>query len=157
MIPFAAIVVAVTSGTSDITLIVSILGALGIGAIAAAIVTGLFSRRKLGAEAASLITSAAHTVTTMMEKRLAESVAEVARQREIMEHMTQANHNELAKMAKAHADERSEMRRVLQLHVAWDAIAIAKMAEFGVELPPTPPVTPANRFTDADGYPLSLG
>lgn len=48
---------------------------------------------------------------------------------------------------RAHADEINEVRRVLQLHVAWDVIAIAKMAEVGIELPPAPPLLPERNFS----------
>jgi hypothetical protein len=145
-----------TGGTSSVTLMVAVLTALGIGSIVSAIITGFYSKRKLGADAAQAITNAAANVTTLIERRLVESQAEVDKSKELMKHMVEAHHAELTKMAEAHAFERTEMRRVLQLHVAWDAIAIARMAEFGVELPPAPPVTPAQRFTDDHGFPLSL-
>jgi hypothetical protein len=48
----------------------------------------------------------------------------------------------IRRMEADHNHDREEVRRVLQLHVAWDAIAIAKLAEFDINLPPAPPVLP---------------
>jgi hypothetical protein len=116
-------------------LIVAILGAGGLGAIVAAIVTGLFSKRKLGAEATEIITKAAAGVVTSLQGELARS--EAARQ------VQQASYlHEIEKIKADHAAEMDDVRRVLQLHVAWDAIAIAKMGELGVTLPPAPPLLP---------------
>jgi transketolase len=129
------------------------LGASGFGAIVTALVTGYFSKRKLGAEATQIITKAAAGVVTNLE-------AEIARQERMREELA-AKHSEerrewqskIEELAAAHVAERKEWQRVLQLHVSWDAIAIAKMAELGVEMPPTPPLLPAQRFVDEHGHP----
>jgi hypothetical protein len=125
--------------------IVAVLGAGGLGAIFAAIVTGLFSKRKLGAEATEIITKAAAGVVTNLQ-------AEIDRQ--VLLRTTQATEAKAALdlLVKSHAEEMDEVRRVLQLHVAWDAIAIAKMAEMGVDLPPAPPLLPARRFDHPDSH-----
>lgn len=112
-------------------IIIAALSAGGLGAIVAAIVAGLFSKKKLGAEATEIITKAAAGVVTNLQ-------AEIDRQVQLREGL-----------AMAHAAEMAEVRRVLQLHVAWDAIAIAKMAEVGIALPPAPPVLPP-RFESID-------
>lgn len=133
--------------TSITTLIVGALGAGGLGAIVAAVVAGLFSRRKLGAEATEIITKAAAGVVMNLEAELTRQVR--ARQ------VAQADHDAaLQDMASAHVAERAEWQRVLQLHVAWDAIVIAKMAELGHELPPAPPLLPAVRHVDETGHPI---
>lgn len=119
--------------------IVAILGAGGLGAIFAAIVTGLFSKRKLGAEATEIITKAAAGVVTNLE-------AEIKRQVELRLEQATEHRTIIDRLMASHADEMDEVRRVLQLHVAWDAIAIAKVAEMGVDLPPAPPLLPARRF-----------
>jgi len=116
-------------------LIVAILGAGGIGAVLAAIVTGLFSKRKLGAEATEIITKAAAGVVTNLQ-------AEIDRQVELRLEQAAANTATIETLLKDHANEMDEVRRVLQLHVAWDSIAIARMAEVGIELPPAPPLLP---------------
>lgn len=119
-------------------LVVGLLGATGFGAIVAAIIAGLFSRRKLGAEATEIITKAAAGVVTNLESELKRQI--VAREDAALQHRL-----DMSAVMEVHDAEYAEMRRVLQLHVAWDAIAIAKLAELGVELPPTPPLLPAQR------------
>jgi acyl-coenzyme A synthetase/AMP-(fatty) acid ligase len=116
-------------------LIVAILGAGGLGAIVAAVVTGLFSKRKLGAEATEIITKAAAGVVTSLQGELARS--EAARLTQQIEYQAT-----ITKIKDDHDAEMADVRRVLQLHVAWDAIAIAKMAEQGIHLPPAPPLLP---------------
>lgn len=121
------------------TILAAVLGAGGLGAILAAIVTGLFSKRKLGAEATEIITKAAAGVVTNLQE-------ELVRQQAVNTAMVVRHTNAMDALVESHAAELEEVRRVLQLHVAWDAIAIAKMAEVGVELPPAPPLLPAHKF-----------
>lgn len=131
----------------DIALIVA---SLGVGTIASAIITGLLSRRKIGAEATEIITKAAAGVVTNMQAQLDNQARQNERDRsqfrEQIKDMERDHLRALKAQAESHAEELDEARRVLQLHVAWDAIAIAKMAEIGVELPPAPPLLPARRF-----------
>lgn len=134
-------------GSAGTTLLLTILSAGGGGAIIAAIVSGLFSKRKLGAEAAEIISKAAAGVVINLE-------ADVARQIKAREASETESRRRMDAMAAAHVAERSEWQRVLQLHVAWDALAIAKLAELDVELPPAPPLLPAQRHVDEAGYPL---
>lgn len=119
-------------------LVIGLLGGGGLGAIAAAVIAGLFSKRKLGAEATEIITKAAAGVVTNLETELRRQV--VAREDAALQHRL-----DVSAIMEAHDNEMSEVRRVLQLHVAWDAIAIAKMAEVGIHLPPAPPLLPAQR------------
>lgn len=116
-------------------ILAALLGAGGLGAIVAAIVTGLFSKRKLGAEATEIITKAAAGVVTNMQaeidRQVARNEALIADHRRAMDHVVAE-----------HAKEMGNVRRVLQLHVAWDAIAIAKLNDLGVDLPPAPPLLP---------------
>jgi hypothetical protein len=127
--------------------IVAVLGAGGLSAILGAGITALSSKRKLGAEATKIITDAAAGVVTSMEHQLER--AEKARQEDQERHEAA-----IAKMAAAHVAEREEWRRVLQLHVAWDGIAISKLAELGVkDMPATPPLLPARRYVDSHGFP----
>lgn len=124
-------------------LIVAVLGAGGLGAIFAAIVTGLFSKRKLGAEATEIITKAAAGVVQNMQSEIDRQVAR-------NETLIDEHRRAMDALVASHTEEVDEMRRVLQLHVAWDAIAIAKMAEVGVKLPPAPPLLPARKFDHSD-------
>lgn len=119
--------------------LVAILGTAGISTVVAAVVTGLFSKRKLGAEATDLITKAATSVVTSLQ-------AELTRQQDVNTELVREHKEHISSLIASHAEEIEEVRRVLQLHVAWDAIAIAKMAEMGIDLPPAPPLLPARRF-----------
>jgi hypothetical protein len=118
--------------------LVAVLGVGGLSAVIAAIITGIFSKRKLGAEATEIITKAAAGVVTSLQSELDRSKA--AREAQQTEHEAA-----VAKILEDHASEMDNVRRVLQLHVAWDAIAIARLAELGVELPPAPPLLPPLR------------
>lgn len=119
--------------------LIAVLGTGGLSAIIGAVVTGLFSKRKLGAEATEIITKAASGVITNMQ-------AEIDRQVKRNEDLVNEHREQMGNLVASHAEEMEEVRRVLQLHVAWDAIAIAKMAEVGIDLPPAPPLLPARRF-----------
>jgi hypothetical protein len=121
------------SGSTEV--IIAALGAGGFGAIIAAIVTGLFSKRKLGAEATEIITKAAAGVVKDLNSELGRVRAEAAQQRSDYE-------GTIARINDDHAKEMRDVRNTLQLHVAWDTIALAKLAEIGVELPPVPPLLP---------------
>lgn len=127
-------------------LVVAILGAGGLSAIIAAVVTGLFSKRKLGAEAAEIITKAAAGVVTNLQ-------AEIDRQVELREDQAVRFKKTIAALIQSHATELREVRRVLQAHSNWDAVVTAKMAEVGIALPPAPPLLPIQKFdhTNIDG------
>lgn len=113
----------------------ALLGAGGFSAIIAAVITGAFSKRKLGAEATEIITKAAAGVVTNMQ-------AEIDRQVKRNEELVTQHKAEMALLVAKHEREMGEVRQVLQLHVAWDLIAIAKMKDLGIELPPAPPLLP---------------
>ena len=113
----------------------AVLGAGGLGAIVAAVITGLFSKRKLGAETTEIITKAAAGVVTNLQ-------AEVDRQVALRKEQAEEFKAAMESIVTEHAAEMEQVRRVLQLHVAWDAIAIAKMADVGIQLPPPPPLLP---------------
>lgn len=134
--------------------IIAIIGAvLGSGVIGA-IIAGLFSRKRMSADAAEIITRAASGVVKEMEASLARS--EKAAEKLVSDHelataaMQRSHEAKMQALIDSHEQEMEEVRRVLQLHVAWDAIAIAKMAEFDVILPPAPPLLPARRFDHPD-------
>lgn len=120
------------------SILAAVLGAGGFGAIVVAFITGLFSKRKLGAEATEIITKAAAGVVTNLH-------AEIERQSRVNAQLVADHERRVTDLIKSHEDEIEDVRRVLQLHVAWDAIAIAKMAEFNIELPPAPPLLPPHR------------
>lgn len=127
-------------------IIIALLSSGGIFAVIGAFVNGAFTKRKLGAEATEIITRAASGVVSDLRISLEEKTADMARMR--LEHdaglaaIREEHTAALTKMAKDHAEEREAWRRVLQLHVAWDYIAIEKMSHVGIELPPPPPILP---------------
>jgi hypothetical protein len=118
--------------------IVALLGAGGFATIVSAVVAGVFSKRKISAEATEIITKAAAGVVTNMQ-------AEIDRQVKRNEEMVREHRAQMHLLVQSHELEIQDVRRVLQLHVAWDAIAIAKMGELGIELPPAPPLLPARQ------------
>lgn len=110
-------------------LVIGVLGTLGIGSVVAAVVSGLFSRKKLGADATQIITQAAAGVVERTEADNARLRAEVAEERL----MREQRENELRRLIDQHT-------RVLQLHAAWDHIAVERLAAAGIELPEPPPL-----------------
>ena len=118
--------------------IVALLGGGGIAAIISAVVAGLFSKKKLGAEATEIITKAAAGVVTNMQ-------AEIDRQIEARKALVLEHRQSITDLMAAHDRELDEVRRVLQLHVAWDAMVKAICAEHGIDLPPVPPLLPPLR------------
>lgn len=128
-------------------LVVGLLGGGGLGAIILAIITGLFSKKKLGAEATEIITKAAAGVVTSLQAELDRQV--IARETQTLEHR-----QDMVDLMAAHDREIEEVRRVLQLHVAWDLMAIAKLQDLGVTMPPAPPLLPPLRAERPDLPPL---
>ena len=135
------------------TLIIAALGSGAIGAVIVAIVTGLFTKRKLGAEATEIITKAAAGVVeslngemvslrgTLAAVRLESAEAEA--RHKIDDDAREARHKLEREADRAtHMREMEAVRRVLQLHVAWDLIAREKLSEYGIELPDAPPLLP---------------
>lgn len=122
--------------------LVYLIGAGGLGAIITAVIAAISSKRKLGAEATKIITDAAAGVVTSMQN-------EIDRQKRQNDELVDAHRRAVQTLMFNHAEEMEEVRRVLQLHVAWDAIAIARLDEIGIELPPAPPLMPARRFPKA--------
>jgi hypothetical protein len=116
----------------------AILGVGGLSAIISAVVAAVSSRRKLGAEATDIITKAAAGVVLNLQ-------AEIDRQVAMRHEEATRSQKALETLMADHSREMSDVREVLQLHVAWDSIAIAKMAELGVQLPAAPPLLPPAR------------
>lgn len=137
-------------GSTGTNLTLAILGSAGVGAILAALVNGLFSKRKLGAEATEMITNAAASVVKNMQADLDRQVAAntrlVTENQQHVEALVAEHREQMQALANSHAAEMEQVRRVLQLHVAWDAIAIAKLNDLGVDLPPAPPLLPPIKF-----------
>lgn len=118
--------------------IVAVLGGGGIAAIVSAVIAGLFSKKKLGAEATEIITKAAAGVVTNLQ-------AEIDRQVKARQDQAASYKEATEALMASHAREIEDIRRTLQLHVAWDTFAVAKLAEVGISLPPIPPLLPPTR------------
>lgn len=142
-------------------IILAILGTGGLASIVGAGVNGYLARRKLGAEATQIITQAAGGVVELMNEELARAkdnltkeAAERARLGERVRNLEQAQEKQRQEFeAEMRAREivwqrvEKEWREALQLHVAWDEVAILKMQEAGVELPPAPPLYPPRTYS----------
>lgn len=124
-------------------LVVGVLGAGGLGAIIAAIFNGLFSKRKLGAEATEIITKAAAGVVTNLEN-------EIKRQQRVNTDLIAEHRATIRTLMLNHAEEIEEWRRTAQQHIAWDYTVKDRLALLGVEVPDPPPLTPARRFPKPD-------
>lgn len=148
------IIAAAEQVTARADTVVAVLGAGGLGAVLAAVVTGVFTKRKLGAEATEIITKAAAGVVTNLQSEIQRQTGIIDTMRSEYESEIAACESKMTAMARAHVAERDEWKRVLQLHVSWDAIALAKMADIGIELPPVPPLMPPKRYVDDDGMPI---
>lgn len=140
--------------------IISILSSAAVTSVLASIISGLFTKRKLGADATQVITQAASGVVTTMQKELQRRademeelrkshLRELQRVRDSGEKAVQdmiSKHERVAsRMIADHEAEMADVARVLELHVEWDRIAIEKMSELNVSLPPAPPLMPELR------------
>lgn len=111
---------------STAEVIIALLGGGSIAGILGAVINGIFSRRKLGADATEVITKAASGVVERIEQ----------------------DNERLRKEVETHEERDAYWRgliaehtRVLQLHAAWDHMAVQKLREAGItDLPDPPPV-----------------
>lgn len=123
--------------------VVQLCGSFGAATILLAVVNAWINRRKLGAEATKFISdAAAGTVREAREDnaRLREENRELRARMTAMEDREEEREYELE-------IEREDWRRVLQLHAAWDALAIERVSgrEPPIDLPDAPPLTPPRR------------
>lgn len=113
---------------STIQLVLGALGTLGLGSVLAAMVSGFFSRRKLGADATEIITKAASGVVERIEADNERLREDLERERE----ERKAERDDFRRVVDEHT-------AVLQLHAAWDHMAVVKLQEAGIRDLPTPP------------------
>lgn len=109
-----------------------ILGLVGIGGVLVATINGLFSKRKLSADATKIITEAASSVVadlrTELARRAAENVLLEGRvAATVIEQSTQRDHM------------RSLDQAVAQ-HVLWDQQVRETLRESGIDVPAPPPL-----------------
>lgn len=130
------------SNGSGNQVIVAALGAGSVGAVIAALITGLFTKRKLGAEATEIITKAASGVVESLNGEIVRVNSALAAVRAEQSRERISHARELRERDARHAAQMSAVRRTLQLHVAWDVMAIARLGEHGIDLPEPPPLLP---------------
>lgn len=124
---------------------VLISGALA--SVVGTVISVMANRKKLGAEATEVITKAASGVVANFEKdneRLRTSDRDKTAQISNLEDRVDDLENE----QRAWEHEREDWLRVLQLHAAWDALAIAKLREAmpPIDLPDPPPLRAPVRY-----------
>ena len=123
--------------------LLNMLGAGGIAGIAVVLINAVVNRRKLGAETSTLSASATETITRAASGVLHESREDNKRLRE--ENVQQESRIDVLEAEVRELKlERQESRRVLQMHAAWDALAIERVREAipPITLPDAPPLTP---------------
>ena len=136
-------------------ILVAILGTASVAAVFGAVVTGLFNRRKLGAEATQVITEAAKGVVERIQAELDRKTADFSRERErftVEVQELRAAHKRQAEEFTAELEAREtrwrrieeDWRQALQLHAAWDALAVQHA---GSALPSVPPLYPPQKVT----------
>lgn len=110
-----------------VQLVVALVG----GGTIAAVINAVMARKKLGADATKVITEAAAGVATDLRKDNADLRTEVATlRRQVTECEAREDRWEL---------ERREWRDILQVHAAWDHMAVTALRRAGVSdiaLPP---------------------
>ena len=108
--------------------VLTMLGSGSVVAVLSALVTGIFNRRKLGADATEIITKAASSVV----ERLEGENERFQKRIEVLERQAQEKNARDV-----------EWFRVLQLHAAWDHMAVARLRDVNViDLPNPPPLYP---------------
>ena len=136
---------ATSSGVSLSTaqLIVGFLSALGVGSVLAAIVSGFFSRKKLGADATEIITKAASGVVANIESdnmRLRKDIELERNERRAIEDFHESEMVSVRREQDHFRRLAREHTRVLQLHAAWDMMAVQALERCGItDLPQPPP------------------
>lgn len=117
-----------------VQLIVALVG----GGTIAAVINAIMSRKKLGADATKIITEAAAGVATDLRADNTDLRQRLARlQTQVAECEAREDRWEL---------ERREWRDILQVHAAWDHMAVVSLRDHGViDLPAPPPLYPPYR------------
>ena len=127
----------------------NMLGASGITAVLLLVITALINRKKLGAETDNISATATKAIADAAASTVKDAREDNARLRASVERL-EANEDKYDRDRKEWVLEREEWRRVLQVHAAWDALAIARIAEAipPIALPPAPPLTPPTLARD---------
>ena len=111
----------------------TLLAAFGLGSVFVSIITGLFSRRKLSAEATKIITGAASEVVEIQKAELARVIASNT----LLNGKVDAQQIQLNDMQNTLRTQAA----ALEVHAFWDLQAVGIAREHGIDLPPPPPLT----------------
>lgn len=137
----------------SIAAFVAVAGA--VSAVVVAVVNGVITRRRTGAETTELLVRSAGGVVerlTSENERQGRELGEVRQRVQLVEEHLEVEREE-RKIDQARWErERIAWRSALQVHVYWDVQAIQALLAKGLELPDPPPLTPPTRTTD---YPAS--
>lgn len=118
-----------------------------LASVVGTVISVMANRRKLGAEATEVITKAASGVVSDMRhdnERLRTADREKTQRITELEHRVDFLEDD----QRASDREREDWLRVLELHSAWDLLAIAKLRELdpSFDLPNPPPLHPPVRY-----------
>jgi len=121
----------------------NMLGASGITAVLLLVINAVINRKRLGAETNNISATATKAITDAASGVVERIEGDNLRLRASIERLEAADvkHDQ---ERREWALEREEWRRVLQVHAAWDALAITRIAEAipPIDLPDAPPLTP---------------
>ena len=122
---------------------VQLLGTALASTVLVAIINAIVTRRKTGAETETLSAGATKIITDAAAIVVQEIRADNERLR-IEAAVTEERLDDLEHERAEWQREREEWRRVLQVHAAWDSLAITAIRDAipPIELPQAPPLTP---------------
>ena len=105
-----------------------------------ALISGLFNKKRLGADAAAIITTAASGVVEMLHRESKAKDARVA----ALEKKEAALERRIGELETTLAYEHSAQQSVNQMHAAWDFLAYEEIRSTGNKsnLPTPPPLYP---------------
>jgi len=128
--------------------IAAAVGAVGGLAGLAALIRARAEKRKLDAEADKVDADAAEKLTQIALTLVEPMRAEVTRQSGIISQQDQRTLELIGRVGQLESDQHTQ-RMLLVEHSVWDHLALARMADAGVELPPIPPLFPPHAHADA--------
>lgn len=137
-----------------IATVATVLAAVGFGGILTSIISGFFTRKKTGAEAAEIITRAAAGTVENLQKSMDRQRDDIDELIKAQREERERHHEEVARIARAIVLEREEWREVLAQHVSWDSAAVAALNAHGIQVGPVPPVIPTRHHVDHRGLPI---
>lgn len=112
--------------------VIRLLTALGVGAVLLAIVNGLFSKRKLSADATKVITEAATGVLANLKEENTRVIASNA----VLTSRVEAAEHESRRLR----EDLQLLREAVSVHAFWDRQAFNAGRAQGLDLPEPPPL-----------------